>query len=185
MTDLIPISALGSREPAKLQHGVLTIAENPDLGLASLALRRGDCAPDLGVKLPGPGGWVSGEGIGAFWIGPDQWMIEGQGRASADFLHQVSRLAPGCSVTEQTDAFVDFEITSQEGGAPVRALMEKLVNIDTAAFGPGRATRTRLEHMSVFIIRRAEDRLAVMGMRSLAGSLWHALQTAAWRLNHE
>ncbi|KGJ02633.1 hypothetical protein IT41_16850 [Paracoccus halophilus] len=34
---------------------------------------------------------------------------------------------------------------------------------------------TGLHHLSVFLIHRAEDRLAVIGMRSLAGALWHAL----------
>ena len=36
--------------------------------------------------------------------------------------------------------------------------------------------------MSVFVIRRSEDRLAVLGMRSAAGTLWHVLDAAAKRL---
>ncbi|MFN3527187.1 MAG: sarcosine oxidase subunit gamma, partial [Paracoccus sp. (in: a-proteobacteria)] len=82
-------------------------------------------------------------------------------------------------ITEQTDAFVCIDIT---GPAPsLLALMERLVNLNPQRFAPGSATRTGLHHMAVFVIRRAEDQLAVMGMRSAAGSLWHALAVAAER----
>ncbi|TIQ13528.1 MAG: sarcosine oxidase subunit gamma, partial [Mesorhizobium sp.] len=61
----------------------------------------------------------------------------------------------------------------------------KLVNIDLANFGPGGATRTGLEHMSCFVIRRGDVHAAVLGARSSAGSLWHALETAAKRLEEK
>lgn len=179
MTDLAPITALGASAPQSRHFGALTISENADLALASLTLRRGASQPvPFGVTLPGPGDWIAGDGISAFWTGPDQWMIEAPGRADEDFAATLRLQAPGCSVTEQTDGWVAFEITSAGGDAPIRALMEKLVNIDTKTFGAGRATRTGLEHMGVFAIRRAADRLAIMGARSAAASLWQALATA-------
>ena len=186
MTDLTPITALGARAPARHAFGALTIAENAGLALASLALRRDAAQPaPLGLALPGPGAWQAGQGVAAFWTGPGQWMIEAEERAAEDFAAVLAGEAPGCSVTEQTDGWTAFEIVSDRGGAPIRALMEKLVNIDAAAFGPGSATRTGLHHMSVFLIRRAEDRLAVIGIRSLAGALWHALGETAGRLKGE
>ena len=186
MTDLTPITALGALEPQVLKCGALTITENVQMALASLALRRGGSQPvPMGVQLPGPGGWSAGQGVSALWTGPGQWMIEAEGRAEEDFARELKTRVPECSVTEQTDGFVVFEIASTAGGAPIRALMEKLVNIDAAGFGPGCATRTGLEHMTVFVIRRAEDRVAIIGMRTLAGSLWHAIETAAKRLEGE
>ncbi|MDK3018931.1 sarcosine oxidase subunit gamma [Pseudodonghicola flavimaris] len=183
MSDLKPISALGAAAPRLLTLGTLTLRENPGLGLASLALRRGGTAPSpFGLTLPDPGGWAASGAYAAFWTGPDQWMIEAEGRGEEDFAAALKAEAPGCSITEQTDGWVAFEITSVAGGAPLSRLMEKLVNVDAAGFGPGHATRTGLEHMSVFLIRRAEDRLAIIGMRTLAGSLWHAIETAAGRL---
>nr|WP_153747247.1 sarcosine oxidase subunit gamma [Rhodovulum strictum] len=180
---MTPITALGADLPRCARFGPLTLTETPGLALASLALRRGTAAPALfGLTLPSPGGWVAGAGVAAFWTGPGQWMIEAEGRAEHDFAAEVKRAAPGCSVTEQTDGWVAIEIASSAGADPLIRLMEKLVNVDAATFGPGRATRTALEHMGVFLIRRAEDRLAVLGMRSAAGSLWHALETAASRL---
>ncbi len=183
MTDLAPLTALGAAAPRSAAFGALTLAENADLGLASLAQRRGAPVPvPMGLALPGPGLWHAGNGLAAFWTGPGQWMIEAPGRAAEDFAAALKRAAPEASVTEQTDGFCAFEIASSAGPAPIVALLEKLVNLDAGAFGPGSATRTGFEHMSIFVIRRAEDRLAVLGMRSAAGSIWHALETAARRL---
>lgn len=183
MTDLTPITAFGAQAPADHRFGPLRIIENADLGLASLALRRGAEQPaPFGLILPGPGRWIAGEAVSAFWIGPDQWMIEGEGRATDDFAAALASEALGCSVTEQTDGWVNFEITSDAGVAPIQALMERLVNIDSTTFCSGHATRTGLHHMTVYLIRRADERLAVIGMRSMAASLWHALEETAGRL---
>ncbi|MDF0602871.1 sarcosine oxidase subunit gamma [Psychromarinibacter sp. C21-152] len=182
MTDLTPITALGTAEAPSVAFGPLTVAEDARLGLASLALRRGADVPEpMGLKLPGPGDCVAGAGVGAFWTGPGQWMLEAPGRAEEDFAAEVARNAPGCSVTEQTDGWAAFDIVSDAGAAPVDALLERLVNLPPASLLPGKATRTVLEHLGVFVIRRAGDRLTVLGMRSAAGSLWHALTVAAKR----
>lgn len=183
MTDLMAITALGGTNARSQSFGALTLRENPDVALASLALRRGTELPrPLGLDLPPPGGWVAGQGVSAFWIGPDQWLIEAEGRAEEDFAATLRAAAPQASVTEQTDGFVVFEITSTAGGVPIRALLEKLVNLDVVRFGPSSATRTGLDHMSVFVLRRSETHCAILGMRSFAGSLWHALSAAAGRL---
>lgn len=183
MTDLTPMTALGAVVAREAKLGILTVRENEGLALASLALRKGTARPALnGLVLPEPGGWSVGQGLAAFWMGPDQWMIEAEARAYEDFATELRGLAPGCSVTEQTDGFVCFEMTSSDGSMSILRLLEKLVNIDLAQFGPGRATRTVFEHMAVFVIRRAEDQIAVIGMRSAAASLWHGLETAGLRL---
>lgn len=180
MTDLTPITALGGTDPAELRYGPLRLTENADLALASLALRRGAACPaPMGLELPGPGKWVAGDGVAAFWIGPDQWMIEAEGCATEDFAADLVEHASGCSITEQTDGWTVFEVVSEDGAAPIRAMMEKLVNLDVAAFGPGSATRTGLHHMSVFVVRRAEDKLAIITMRSTADALWHVLEGTA------
>jgi heterotetrameric sarcosine oxidase gamma subunit len=183
VTDLIPTTALGATLARAQVFGALTLRENPGLALASLGVQRDAAQPvPMGLVLPGPGGWAAGQGISAFWTGPGQWMIEAEGRAEEDFAGALQATVPEAAVTEQTDGFVVFELTSTAGGAPICAMLEKLVNLDAQAFAPGAATRTGLEHMSVFVIRRAEHQCAVIGMRSFAGSLWHALSTAAERL---
>lgn len=176
MTDLSPICALGQTTPQSCRIGAVTLSENSELGLAALALRRGSAAPQIGVALPGPGGWAEGSGIAAFWTGPDQWMVEYPGRASQNVAAELIAAAPGTSVTEQTDGFAAFEISAPE--PQLLALVSKLVNVDPARFAPGSATRTGFHHMSVFVIRRAPDRMALIGMRSAAGTIWHALVEA-------
>ncbi|GHG78773.1 sarcosine oxidase subunit gamma [Pseudodonghicola xiamenensis] len=183
MTDLTPVTALGGTVPRSEVFGALSITENAGLALASLSLRQGQLAPaPFGLVLPDVSQTVSTGGYGAFWTGRDQWMIEAEGQGDSDFAARLKAEVPEATVTEQTDGFAAFEIQSSAGAAPIEALMHKLVNIDPKALGVGRATRTGLEHMTVFLIRRADDRLAVIGMRTLAGSLWHALAVAARRL---
>lgn len=182
MPDLAPLTALGATEPRRATHGALTLVERPDIALASLALRHGQPAPQpFGLALPEAGCLTGTDGFDACWTGPGQWMLAAPGRADEDFAARLAPEAPGCSVTEQTDAWVVFEINSGRGSAPLLALAEKLVNLPPSSLAPGRATRTGLHHMSVFILRPAEDRLAVMGMRSAAASLWHALDDTAKR----
>jgi sarcosine oxidase subunit gamma len=177
------MTALGTVAPRVATFGALTVVESVDVARASLALRKGAARPTpMGLTLPEPSGWVETGGVAAFWTGPDQWMIEANGRALDDFAAELGSQAPGCSVTEQTDGFVSFEMTSNTGPAPIERLLEKLVNIDLGNFPAGRATRTAFEHMAIFVIRRAENRVAVIGMRSAAGSLWHAVSATAARI---
>ncbi|MGR3802879.1 sarcosine oxidase subunit gamma [Marinibacterium profundimaris] len=179
MTDLIPEPALGADAPMRREIGAVTLTERTDVGLASLALRAAASEPaPFGLILPGPGDSVVLQDKGAFWTGPGQWMIEGS--ENGDFAATVAAEAPGCSVTEQTDGWVVLDLV-----APAEALgtlLERLVNLPPEALTPGKATRTLMHHMSVVLIRRSDSRLTVMGMRSLAGSLWHALEDTAARL---
>lgn len=183
MPDLKPVTALGGGERRRVRHDALELEENASLALASLSLPRGATRPmPFGLALPGPGEWTGNDMAAAFWTGPDQWLIEGPGRAESDFAAEVARHCPSGMVTEQTDGFVAFEIRSACGEGAILALLAKLVNLDPARLRPGSATRTGFEHMSVFVIRRAPGHLAVLGMRSAAGTLWHALETAISRL---
>lgn len=180
MTDLAPITPLGQAAPRRAASGPLILAETPQTALASLALRRGTAQPvPLGLTLPGPGGWRAGMGIAAFWTGPDQWMIEGADPTGTDFAARLARAAPGCSVTDQTDGWARFELASAAGVGILEQAMARLVNLDPRRFGPGSATRTLLHHLSVYAIRPADDRLAVLGPRSSAASLWRFLERVA------
>lgn len=177
MPDLRLSSVVGFSPPKTFEQGALSLTQNSDLALASLALRRGADEPrPFGLALPGPGAWAARGDVSAFWTGPEQWMLEAQGRAESDFAAEVMAACPGQSVSEQTDGFVAFEIRSQAGENPILGLMAKLMNIDPRLFVAGSATRTGFEHMSVFVIRREVRHLAVLGMRSAADALWHALQ---------
>lgn len=182
MTDLQPTTALGATAPRHATFGALTLTENATLALASLARRHdGASAAPAGLRLPGRGGRWSDGPVSAFWTGPDRWMIEAEDRAPDDLAGALAQAAPGWSVTDQTDAWVALDITYQAGHPAVHALLAKLVNLDPAAFGKGTATRLLLHHLSVHILF-GDDRIRILGPRSSAASLWHALVSAASRL---
>ena len=67
-----------------------------------------------------------------------------------------------------------FEVTG-----PLQPFFERLCNLDLSRFGPGSATRAVIEHLGVYAIRRAPNRMTLLGPRSSADSLHHALVTAA------
>jgi sarcosine oxidase subunit gamma len=178
---LKPLSALGRPFLASDNLGPVTIAESMDTALASLAARRGReaelraRAAEAGLPLPGPG-QAAAQGIwGAFWVSPEMWLLEAPFASHEDIVAQLKPLlGDAASLTEQTDAWVRFEVTG-----PLQPLFERLCNLDLARFAPGSATRTMMEHLSVYAIRRAPDAMTLLGPRSSAGSLHHALLAAA------
>jgi len=183
VTDLTPMPALGPDAMPTLRAGALTLAVNEEVALAALALGRGAPQPvPMGLALPGPGARSAGNGLEALWTGPGQWLLAAEGRAAEDVVRVLKPRLPGCAVTEQTDAWMLFEITSTAGAAPIARLLEKLVNLPPETLAPGGTTRTVIEHMPAILVRRSETALAILAMRSMAKSMHHALATAAHRL---
>ncbi len=183
MTDLSPITALGAQTLWAETAGALLMSENSNLGLASLALPKGSLQPSpFDLTLPDVGAAVSNSTYGAFWTGPNQWMIEGYEHGEMDFAADVKAQASEAYVTEQTDGWCAFDVRSSDDGAALDALLQRLVNLDPSALLPGCVARTGLHHMSVFVIRRTTDHVTLIGMRSFAHSLRHAVQKAADRL---
>lgn len=105
-------------------------------------------------------------------------------RSESQGLHRFCRSgqsqAPDAFVTEQTDGWAAFDITSPDGAA-IGRLLEKLVNIDPGTVSPGTASRTSLHHMNVLLVRPGPCCLRIWVGRSFAGSLWHAVIGAAGR----
>lgn len=179
---LIPIAPLGGRDPESLTVGPWTIAERVDVALASLAFRLGReaegaaAAAAAGVPLPPPGRAENGTPWGAFWLSPAQWMVEAPFGSHEDIVAHLKPLfGATASITEQTDAWVRFEVT----GDDVPRLFERLCNVDLAAAPDGFATRTVIEHLGCYLIRRKAGVVTVLGPRSSARSLFHALELAA------
>jgi heterotetrameric sarcosine oxidase gamma subunit len=180
--ELAPLTALGEAEPRRRQFGALALTEIVSLGLASLAVHRDGPAPAIrGLLLPGPGAWAEHAELAAFWTGPGQWMLEIRDGADADLERDLKAADTEAAITTQTDGWLVVEIASAAGPGALERVLEKLVNLDLNRFGPGSATRTHLHHMSVFVVRRSPAIVAVFGMRSMADSLWHALETAVSR----
>ncbi len=182
MTDLKPITPLGAGAARIHTIGQVTISENPDRSMASLTTRKGKAdavrlvaKTALGLDLPGPGqSTISGD-FTAWWTGPDQWMIDAD-HARYELLapHIAQAIGPVASVTEQTDGWCRFDLT----GSGSVALLERLCPADVQTMQPGQATRTLLHHLGCFVICSTAG-FSVLGPRSSAGSLHHALIEAA------
>lgn len=176
------LTPLGHADPETATVGPVTIAEITTTTLASLATRRGRGA-DLaaiataqGIPLPGPGRAEPGNTFAAFWLGPDQWMIEAPFATHEDIVAILRPMfGDAASITEQTDAWVRFDLS----GADLPTMFERLCSIDLRGTAPGAATRTVIEHLGCYLIRRADTALTLYGPRSSAAALYHALTTAA------
>lgn len=182
MHDLAPLTALGGTTPVKDSIGPVTISESPDWALASVAGRLAQeqaCHTGLGAALgaaaPGIAAHVQGARLSAFWIGPHLWMVEAAYDSHENLATALKASLGDCaSVTEQTDAWVRFDIT----GEALERLFERLCNLDLAQMPAGSARRTVIEHLGCYVIRRAEG-VHIYGPRSSARSLHHALIGAA------
>jgi sarcosine oxidase, subunit gamma len=182
VASLQPLTALGKREATTVTHGPLTISERTDVALASLAARKGrmadlmKAAQKAGVPLPGPATHQSGTPYSAFWTAPEMWFVEAP-YASHELIvdHLKSALGDAASITEQTDAWVAFDLAAPD----LAPLLERLCNVDYTARPNGYAIRTMMEHLGVYLIKHGPDKARLYGPRSSADSLLHALETTA------
>lgn len=179
---LNPLTALGHSAPVTEALGPWTLTERADVALASLAARRGReaelamAAQRAGVPLPPAARATDGSPYAAFWMTPEMWMVEAPFATHEDIrAHLLAAFADTASITEQTDAWVRFDIA----GPNLPRLFEKLSNFDLATAPDGAATRTVIEHMGCYLIKRSSTQVTVYGARSSAQSLHHALHLAA------
>lgn len=180
MHDLKPTPALGA---ATRTIGTVTIAENSNVALASVAARNGQLAACAAVlksvlgAVPDIGRAVCHDPEAGFWTGPDQWMIGAPMTTHEDLAGQLkSKLGDAASVTEQSGAWVVFDVT----GAAMPQMCELLCNIPIRKMTAGDVRRTTIHQMGCFVIRReADDHIRILGPRASAASLHHALISAA------
>lgn len=181
--DLTPITALGAHTPQVDRVANVTLSENPGLALASVAARLGHdaaCRAHLAELLegdaPGPGTCRLHDPEAAFWMGPDQWMVGAPFDSHEDLAAQLKiRFGETASISEQTDAWVCFDLR----GDGMEAVMELCCNLNIRAMKTGEAQRTSIHHLGCFVLRRdPPDWVRILGPRSSADSLHHALKTA-------
>ncbi|MBE1285093.1 MAG: sarcosine oxidase, gamma subunit [Rhodobacteraceae bacterium] len=162
----------------------LTITERPDRALASLAARQGSeeqaasaAKGLLGMALPGPAAWSSAGDFTAWWMGPDLWMVDAPHDTHELLASQVKEaVGDAASVVEQTDGWCRFDF---EGSRSLDVL-ERLTNANLRAAEAGVATRTSIEHVGCFVLcLEAGNKFAIIGPRSSAASLHHALVALA------
>lgn len=180
---LTPRTVFGSDTPRSATIGACTLAERPDIALASLAARAGHADAVRGALQELVGGpldvscYHAGAEFSAFWAGPDQWFVMADHGAHETLgVDLKAKLGDQVSVTEQNDGWVAIDID----GDATPAVLERLCNIALAPFGDGRAQRTVIEHINCFVLCREQGHgYRILCGRSYAQSLWHALDAAA------
>nr|WP_203564990.1 sarcosine oxidase subunit gamma [Aliiroseovarius sp. PrR006] len=174
-----PITPLGADTARVDQIGTLTITEVVDQALASVSAREGQLdavQKALPLALPGIGKTATQGDFTAFWTGPDQWMFSAdhnQHELLAAELKQM--LGDTASVVEQTDGWCRFDVS----GTALCDQFERLSNVPVRTMSSGDVIRGTVEHLGAFLWRLGDDRMAVVGPRSSAASLHHALVAAA------
>ncbi|WP_108816736.1 sarcosine oxidase subunit gamma [Loktanella sp. Alg231-35] len=183
MHDLQPVTALGGADPHIDTFDHITITGNNGLALASVAARMGHekaCHTALKKLLgtvPAPGKAVLHDPEAGFWMGPDQWMI-GAPRETHELLADAlkNKFGDAASVTEQSGAWVCFDVI----GPAMPDLCERLCAVPIRRMVAGDAQRTMIHQLGCFVIRRDNpEHIRILGPRASAGSLHHALITAA------
>jgi sarcosine oxidase subunit gamma len=179
---LSPRTAFGKTEAETHTIGPYRIAERFDVALASVAVRRGQdkalakAAKSVGLPLPAPALAVEGNPWSAFWMTPEMWMVEAPFASHEDITgHLKPALGAAASVTEQTDAWVRFDLSAPD----LTPLMERLTNLDLPTKPAGFSARTVIEHLGVYLIQRAPGEVTIYGPRASAQSLLHAIEVAA------
>ena len=181
---LTPLTALGKTTSTTDIIGGITLCENPNFAIASLAVRQGRgqdlhtlLTPVLDGELPGPGRAVLSESATAIWTGNGQWFLMAPLSEHPDYAAEIKDLVKDtASVTEQTDGWVIFDLT----GDDLVPMLERLCNLNSKALAAGHATRCLIEHLGCLIICRESGRnFTILGPRSSASSLHHTLVTAA------
>lgn len=180
--DLKPLTALGNDTPAAKTLGPYSFTERFDVALASVATRRGrdkdlaKAAKTAGLPLPAPARSVDGIPYSTFWVAPDMWFVEAPFASHENITDQLkTALGETASITEQTDAWVRFDISA----ADLSPLLERLSNLDLVSLPVGYASRTVIEHLGTYLIKRSETEVTLYGPRASAQSLLHALEVTA------
>lgn len=176
------LTALGHEAAEVVTIGPYRIAERFDVALASVAMRRGQeaafvaAAKAAGVPLPGASTHAAGAVYSAFWTTPEMWFVEADFASHEDIVAALKpAFGEAASITEQTDAWVRFDVT----GAGLVALFERLTNLDLGALPDGFASRTVIEHLGVYLVRHNAASVTLYGPRSSAAGLLHALEVTA------
>ena len=185
LKSLKPLTALGNEAPVVINIGPYCITEIFDVALASLASRRGrekevaQLAKAIKLPLAAPAYAEAGKIFSSFWLSPEQWMVEAKFSTHPDVAALLKdKFGDTASITEQTDAWVRFDISAPH----LYLLFERLCNVDLPTAPQGFASRTVIEHIGCYVIKRPKAHVTIYGPRSSAASLLHIIETAAHSL---
>tara|TARA_X000001036_G_scaffold401045_1_gene405836 strand:- start:1402 stop:1968 length:567 start_codon:yes stop_codon:yes gene_type:complete len=184
MDNIKQITPLGGNMPHSFDFEGFNILEVINCSLVVLCSRK-DCETKLdklfkkkfNIGLPSIAKSSFSDNLILRWIRQNTWLIE-EPYSEIDKLEKKIKDNIGNfgSVVNQSDEWCLFDLT----GPHCIKVLERLCNVDVERMAKGDISATRLEHLSCFIICKTEQvKYRIMGPRSAAGSLYHAIFTTA------
>ena len=179
-----PVTPLGRDGPAHGAIGGVTLCEITDRALASIAVRvggetelAGALAASFGLALPPPSGLTKAGDFRLFASAQGQWMLEAPLETHEDIAGiVVAAVGRSASVTEQTGGWARFDVQ----GSDLPGLFERLCAVDLRGNQQSLARRCLVEHIGTFLLHEeGSGTVTLLGPRSMAASLWHAVEAAA------
>jgi heterotetrameric sarcosine oxidase gamma subunit len=119
-----------------------------------------------GLGWPVSAGCVVGAGPWLAWRGPQEALLLSTRREPGEAL--LKALEPGQSETAMAAELSDGVMTFELHGPALDEWLAHLVDASAIPRQPGRASRTRMAEVSVFLLRLTPDRLWLLADRSMA-----------------
>ena len=178
------ITPLGGNTPYRFNFESLSILEVFNCSLVVLCSRK-NCETKLNdlfkkhfnLELPSVAKSSYSGNLTLRWLRPNTWLVE-EPYYEVDMLEKKIKKNVGIfgSVVNQSDAWCLFDLN----GPCCPKILERLCNVDIDSMAEGDISSTKIEHLSCLIICKKEQvEYRIMGPRSAAGSLYHAIYTTA------
>lgn len=164
----------------------VSVAERVSLGLASLAVRKGQIdklkasvRDAYGVALPDGSTAASGKVVTFVGTGPGQWLAVSKTLANEDLAADLAAKLRGlASVADQSSGRGVLRLS----GPRARDVLAKglAIDLDPRVFPAGSAATSTLSHMGVLLWREGDaECFDIVLFRSVAESFWRWLSASA------
>jgi sarcosine oxidase subunit gamma len=138
--------------------------EEPFRTQLTVRLREGNAL--LGVDLPAPCTYTSGNGVDILWMGPDEYLILGPelSRESSDLEAELSRESSVLAVVDVSAQ----RVTVQLSGEHARDVLAHGCSIDLEVSPPGTCVQTLFARTGIVLMVRDEG-YTILVRQSFAG----------------
>ncbi len=169
----------------------VTIAERTNIGLATVACRKGQdeglkasVGEAYGVDLPFASKIARGKNVSFIGTGPGQWLAVSESlenQALADDL--IAKLKGLASIVDQSDGRAVIRLS----GPRARDVLAKglAIDLDPRVFPADGAVTSTISHMGVQLWQEAPESYDIALFRSVAESFWRWLTASAAEFGYE
>lgn len=160
-----------------LLGSVLSLRRFPDdRVMRDMMAAQGLCWPEVPNRFTGRGPWLA-------WRSPTEaWLLASKAGAGSALLDQFAPgSCPSAMAVDVSDAVVCFEIQ----GNGIKQLLPRLVDASAVPVLPGFVTRCRLSEVVVMLVHIEEERIWLVGERTVADHVeaWLAIASESLPLS--